>query len=332
MIVSGANLTALFTSWDVVFNRAFAAYPSYWSDISTVTRSASKRQEYPWLKRTIAMREWLGERVLQALEVNDFSIVNKHFEATEEISRDDLEDDLQGVYEPMISELGRITAVHPDLMIFGTIRAALASIDNPSGAAYDMAGLSIPVPVCYDGVTLFSADGHPVGKAGATTPVPNIVTSGGSNPYWVLVDASRAVRPFLFQIRKPYEAVHMVAPTDEWVFNKNSYRYGVDGRDAAGPGLWQLVYASNADLTPDNFGAAKAAMREIKNDNGLPFGAWSGASQKQRYLVVPPALEDEAERLLHQEWGPGEGALAATPQKNIFYNTAQLIVSEYLSI
>jgi len=102
----------------------------------------------------------------QALEVNDFSILNKHFEATEAIDRDDLEDDLQGVYAPMISELGRLTGVHPDLMIFGTVRAALASIDNPSAPAYNLADLSIPTPVCYDGVTLFSANGHPGGQGG----------------------------------------------------------------------------------------------------------------------------------------------------------------------
>lgn len=330
MEISAANLTALFTGFDIIFQRAFNYYPSYFADIASVTRSQTKRQEYPWLKRTIAMREWLGERVLQALEVNDFTILNRHFEATESIDRDDLEDDIQGVYEPVISELGRITKVHPDLMIFGMIKAALANIDNPSGAAYDMGGISVPVPVAYDGLTLFSANGHPVGPAGNTLATyPNINTSGGSNPYWILIDGSRAVRPLLYQLRKPYEAVHMAAPTDEWVFSQRKYRYGVDGRDAAGPGLWQLIYASNADLsTPANYDAARTAMRSIKNDNGLPFGAW--ANSKGRFLVVPPSLEGTARRLLHSEFGPGEGGNAATPTTNIWRNDAELIVSEYL--
>jgi len=329
MIISGASLTALFTGFDLIFQRAFDYYPSYFADITSVTRSSTKRQEYPWLKRTLAMREWVGERVLQALETNNFSVINRHFEATEAIDRDDLEDDVQGVYEPMISELGRITKVHPDLLIFGMIKAALASIDNPSGAAYDMNGVSVGVPICYDGVTLFSAAGHPVGPAGDTVAVPNINDSGGANPYWILLDCSRAMRPLLYQVRKPYEAVHMAAPTDEWVFNQRMYRYGVDGRDAVAPGLWQLIYASNADLSvAANYDAARTAMRQIKNDNGLPFGSWANA--KGRYLVVPPSLEGVAKRLLHAEFGAGEGANAATTQTNIWKGDAEIIVSEYL--
>ncbi len=329
MEISAASLSSLFTGFDVIFQRAFDYYPSYFADICSVTRSNTKRQEYPWLKRTVAMREWLGERVLQSLEVNDFTIINRHFEATEAIDRDDLEDDVQGVYEPVISELGRITKVHPDLMIFGMIKAALANIDTPSCAAYDMDGLSIPVPICYDGMTLFSATGHPVGPAGNPIASYANVNSGGSGAYWILIDASRAVRPLLYQLRKPYEAVHMVAPTDEYVFNQRMYRYGVDGRDAVGPGLWQLIYASNQDLSvAANYDAARTAMRQIKNDNGLPFGAW--ANSKGRFLVVPPSLEGTARRLLHAEFGPGEGGNAATPTTNIWRNDAELIVSEYL--
>lgn len=329
MEISGESLGALFTGFNLTFQQAFDYYVSYFADITSVTRSNTKRQEYPWMKRTIQMREWVGERALQAIEAENFSVINRHFEATEQIDKDDLEDDVQGVYEPMIAELGRITKIHPDEMVFGMLKAALANIDDPSGSAYDMSGIKVPVPVCYDDVTLFSSDGHPVGKAGATVDVPNVNTSGGDAAYWVLIDASRAMRPILYQLRKPYEAVHMVAPTDEYVFNNRMYRYGVDGRDAVAPGLWQLAYASNADLSdPANYDAARTAMRQIKNDNGLPFGSW--ANRKGRYLVVPPSMEGIAKRLLKQERGPGQGTNAATSQDNIWFNDADLIVSEYL--
>ncbi len=331
MEISGASLQVLFTSFDTIFQRAFDAYPSYFADIATPTKSSSKATVYPWMKRTPQMREWLGERVLQAIEATAFTVINRKFEATEEIQKDDLEDDQQGIYEPLIAELGKITRVHPDLLIFGMIRNGILNVDNPNGASIDLAGVSIPVPICYDGKTFFS-ESHPVGPAGDTTPVANIDSSGGPiNPYWFLLDASRVMRPFIYQIRRPFKAVHMAAPTDEYVFNRDAFRYGVDGRDAAAPSLWQLAYASNSDLSdPANYDKVRTAMRSIKNDNGLPFGSW--ASRKGRYLVVPLALEGIARRLLHNEFGPGEGAMAATPQNNIWLNDADLIVSEYLSL
>ncbi len=331
MEISGANLQILFTGYDMIFQKAFDYYPSYVADIASFTKSTSKATIYPWMKRTIQMREWLGERVLQAIEATAFTVINRKFEATEEISKDDLEDDQEGTYEPAIAELGRITKVHPDLLIFGMMRAALAGIDNLSAGSIDLAGLRIDLPVTYDGKTLFS-DSHPVGPKGNTVAISNINHSGNANaPYWILVDASRIMRPYLYQLRRPFKAVHMAAPTDEYVFNRDAFRYGVDGRDAAAPGLWQLTYASNTDLSdPANYDAARTAMRNIKNDNGLPFGSWAYA--KGRYIVVPPSLEGTAKRLLKTEFGPGEGGNAATVTNNIWQNDAEIIVSEYLSI
>ena len=43
--------------------------------------------------------------------------------------------------------------------------------------------------------------------------------------------------------------------SDEAVFNRREFRYGVDGRANTGVGLWQLAYASNMDLSnPANYG------------------------------------------------------------------------------
>ena len=181
----------------------------------------------------------------------------------------------------------------------------------------------------YDGQPFFSAS-HPVGLMGQPATATSNVNSSGSGAYWYLLDASRAIRPFIFQLRREYAVTRMSTLSDEAVFNRREFRYGVDGRANTGVGLWQLAYASNTDLSnPANYGAARAAMRAVKTDAGVPFGALS--SRNGVYLVVPPSLEEVARQLLNSEFMAGAGASASVATTNIWRNSADLIVSEYLS-
>jgi phage major head subunit gpT-like protein len=322
MEISAANLTALFTGFDVIFQRGFEKPPSYYDKIASVTRSSTRQTVYPWLGRTTQFREWLGDRTLQALEAHEYTIVNKAWEDTVEIDRNDIEDDQFGVYEPIIEQLGWDTKVHPDVLLFTMIKNAVANIDTTGANAV----------IGYDGKTFFSAE-HPVGPMGAgrrQKATANVVTTG-AGPYWFLLDAGRAIRPFIFQLRREYAVTRMNTPTDEAVFNRHTFRYGVDGRANVGVGLWQLAFASNTDLSnPANYGAAIAAMRSVKTDAGLPFGSWS-SPETAKFLLVPPALEEVARQLLNSEFMAGAGASATVPTTNIWRNSAQLVVSEYLA-
>jgi phage major head subunit gpT-like protein len=226
MEITTANLTALFTGFDVIFQRGFEKPPSYYEKIATVVRSASRQTTYPWLGRTTKFREWLGERVIQALEAHSYTIVNKDFEDTISISRNDIEDDNYGVYEPVIEQLGWDTKVHPDSLLFSMIKNAVTTPSNV---------------LAFDGQPFFSAT-HPVGPLGAASDprdtVASNVNSSGSGPYWFLLDASRAVRPFIFQLRREYAMTRMNTLTDEAVFTRREFRFGVDGRANTGVGLW----------------------------------------------------------------------------------------------
>ena len=318
MEITAANLTALFTGFDVIFQRGFERPPSYYEQIATVVRSTSRQTVYPWLGRTTHFREWLGDRVVQALETHSYTIVNKDFEDTISISRNDIEDDNYGVYEPVIEQLGWDAKVHPDVLLFTMIKSA---VTTPSSV------------LAYDNLPFFSAS-HPVGPLAAAGDVRDStasnLNSSGTGPYWYLIDASRVVRPFIFQLRREYTVTRMNTLTDEGVFNRREFRFGVDARANTGVGLWQLAYASNTDLSnPSNYGAARAAMRSIKTDAGTPFGAL--ASRKNIYLLVPPALEEVASQLLHSDFMVGTGTSSSVSTGNIWKNTAELVVSEYLS-
>jgi phage major head subunit gpT-like protein len=327
MEISGANLTAVFTSFDPRFNQGFELAPSYYEKISMLVPSSSSQTLYNWMGRTTGFREWVGDRVLQQLEAHGYTIVNKTFEDTVSIPREIIEDDQWGTFAPVIEQLGWDAKTHPDQLIFGMMKAAV------NGAPATIGKITVPVPIGYDGVNLYSAS-HPVGpanEAAEDSTVSNI-NSTGSGPYWFLVDGSRPVKAFIFQKRREYAVNRMNALTDEHVFSQKEFRYGVDVRCNAGVGLWQLTYASNTDLTnPGNFAAAVQALRQIKSDAGVPFGAWSGPPTS-KFLVVPPALEEAGEQLLHASFGAGNigGAVSGIPIANIYLNKATLIVSEWL--
>jgi phage major head subunit gpT-like protein len=51
---------------------------------------------------------------------------------------------------------------------------------------------------------------------------------------WYLLDVSRPLRPFIFQLRKAPEFVALFSPTDPNVFWRKKYVYGVDTRGNAG--------------------------------------------------------------------------------------------------
>ena len=330
MEISGNNLTTLFTGFDTIFQKGFEMAPSYYEKICSIVPSSTSQTIYPWLGRTTGFREWVGDRVLQALEAHAYTIVNKTFEDTVGIERERIEDDQYGVYSPVIEQLGWDAKTHPDQLIFGMMKAAV------TGSPVTIGKITVPVPICYDGLNLYASN-HPAGPAGEssasfTTTYSNL-NSGGSGSYWFLVDAARPIKPFIFQKRREYAVTRMNTATDEAVFAQRLFRYGVDVRCNAGVGLWQLTYASNTDLSnPGNYASAVAALRQIKSDVGVPFGAWNGPPTT-RFLVVPPSLEEVARQLLHATFGAGSigGAVSTIPIANIYLNDATLIVSEWLS-
>ena len=64
---------------------------------------------------------------------------------------------------------------------------------------------------------------------------------------WFLLDVNKPVKPLIFQRRKAPQFVTKDAPTDENVFSRKEFLYGVDSRDNAGFGLWQLAYGSTGE-------------------------------------------------------------------------------------
>jgi len=296
MLINSQNLIAARTGFKTVYQNAFDGAPSDYEKVAMTVPSTKSQEVYPWLGTTTKFREWIGDRVVQNLATHDFAIKNKSFENTIAVGRDDFEDDSLGVYAPIFQQLGLDAKAHPNELVFALMKQ----------------GFSLP---CYDGQYFFDTD-HPVGLQGQETSVSNF--AGGTGEPWFLLDITRAIRPFIFQKRRDYQFVAMDSVTDEAVFTKKEFRYGVDARVNVGLGLWQLAFASKQELESDSYASLRAAMGSQKSDAGKPLGI------RATLLVVPPSLEKAGLEVLKAE----RDAYGAT---NVFRDTAQLLVTPWLA-
>ena len=281
MIITPGTLAALFTAFKAEFQNAQAATPTDWARIATSVPSSSASNTYGWLGQFPTFREWIGERVLKNMAAHSYSITNKKYESSVGVPRDSIEDDEIGVFKPLFSEMGRASTAHPDELVFGLLKAGLTTL-------------------CYDGQFYFDTD-HPVYPStdgtGEAVSVSNY--QDGAGPAWYLLDVSRAIKPIIFQNRRPYALKAMTSMDDENVFMRDEYRYGVDARVNVGFGFWQFAYCSKAPLNAENYGLARAAMKNFKADGGRPLGINPGL------LVVPSQLEGAARTILVKDANGG---------------------------
>lgn len=297
MLLTTTNLTKLYTGFKSTFANAFAAAPTDWEKVAMEVPSATEQETYGWLGSTTRFREWLGERVIQNLKTHDYTIKNKDFENTVGVERGKIQDDTYGVYQPFVGQLGQDAKTHPDELVFAMLKQ----------------GFSTP---CYDKQYFFDTDHPVIGADGSPTFVSN--SGGGTGEPWFLFDTSKIVKPLIFQKRQDYNFVRMDDPTDESVFSRKLFRYGVDARVNVGFGLWQMVYGSRQPLTPEAYGAARTALMSMKGDNGKPLNV------RPNLVVCGPSFETAALQILTAE----RDSMGAS---NIYRDTAKLLVTPWLA-
>lgn len=240
MIINRAALDGIFTSFRADYQAGTLAAKPLKDRFAMTSQSSTREETYGWLGAYNSLREWIGDRQLNGLVAHGFTIKNRTFENTVSVSREDIEDDMIGVYSGAFQLMGADAAMHPDKLIFELLRAGTTS-------------------TCYDGQNFFDTD-HPINPDSATAgTVSNCdMVNPSDAPEWVLMDTSKVIKPFIFQRRKDYTFVAKDQDSDENAFMRNEYVYGVEARVNAGYGLWQLAYGSNKDLSYANYATARA--------------------------------------------------------------------------
>jgi phage major head subunit gpT-like protein len=293
MIINAEGLARLYTAFTAVFNAAFQDIQTWYERAAMTVPASTRIMDYRFLLDFPMVREWLGDRQISSLEPKAYQVETKDWEATIEVDRNDIEDEQLGLYNPIVAALAQEAKKHPEKLIADLMSGGFTT-------------------ACYDGKNFFAAD-HPVGLGAASN------FGGGSGTAWFLLDTNRAIKPFIFQLRRGVELVRMDRNDDEHAFMRKKYRYGVDYRGAAAYGLWQLAYSCKESLNPTNYAAARGAMMSLTNSEGRPLGI------KPSLLLVPPSLEAQAREILQAQFIIGDPNTGGT-KSNVWQGTADLLV------
>jgi len=293
MIINAEALARVYTAFSAVFNSAFQATETWYDKVAMTLPATTRIMDYKFLLDFPMVREWIGDRQISSLEPKTYQVESKDWEATIEIERNDIEDEQLGLYNPMVAALAEEAKRHPERLIADLLK---------SGATNQ----------CYDGKAFFALD-HPVGSQTMAN------YEAGSSTGWYLMDKSRAIKPFIFQMRRAVQLVRMDRADDEQVFMRKKFRYGVDYRGAAAYGLWQLAYCSTQELNSTYYSMARAAMMSMTNAENRPLGV------KPNLLIVPPGLEAQAREILQAQFIIGDPSSGGS-KSNIWQGTADLLV------
>ncbi|MES2987674.1 MAG: Mu-like prophage major head subunit gpT family protein [Pseudomonadota bacterium] len=299
MIINSANLAGLRTGYSTAMQAGQQVAAKPMADrIASRVPSSQKEQKYGWLGKLPDVREWIGDRVVQNISEADYAIKEKKWELTVAVDRDDIETDNLGHYSLLFQSIGESTISKPERLVWDLLLAGFTTN-------------------CYDGQFFFDTDHKVLDKDGAEVSVAN--TDGGAGSPWFLLDTSRVIKPIILQVRRDFgKLVSKDKDTDDNVFDRNEFVYGVDARMNVGYGFWQQAWGSKQALDAAHYAAARAALSSMKGDYGRPLGI------TPNLLVVGPSNESAGRKLLTSELGTGG-------ETNEWKGTAELLVVPWLA-
>lgn len=145
MLVNSATLAQLRTGFSAAFNRGFSSVQTHADRIATTVPSSAAENLYGWLGAIPGMKKWIGEREIQKVADNGYTIKNEPFELTIGVKRDDIEDDNYGIYTPLMQSMGESAGLHKEERVAEAVKAGFDT-------------------KCFDGESFYSTK-HKVGKA-----------------------------------------------------------------------------------------------------------------------------------------------------------------------
>lgn len=268
-----------------------------YTKIATVVQSTSASTGYGFLDQVPKIREWLGSRVLHALNDYEYEIKNKKFEATVRVPRTDFEDNDYGKYGLLFEDFGREADSFPNDYVFNLLKNGHQN-------------------TCIDGQNFFDTD-HPVGHQDPQS-VRNLYTDGNPvNEGWYLLDTSRVIQPLIWQERVKPMMTSLNKEENENVFLHDEYLYGIRARGNAGYAFWQLAARCTNALMDVNFSEVYDSMCSLKGDNGSPLGI------KPNLLIVPPSQRQAAHALIKRQF-------LENGESNINFEAVEIMVCPYL--
>ncbi len=297
MKINSANLDALRVGFQTAFQGGLEMAPVDSPKIAFEIPSTTKEERMGWIGKMPNVREWVGDRVVQNLNEYDYTIKNKDWEETIGVERNVIEDDTLGIYNTLFAEMGQSAVGHRETLLFGALKNGFAS-------------------KAFDGQNFFDTV-HPVLNAdGSQGTYAN--TDGGAGQPWFLMVSKRLLKPIVWTNRKPFTFVARDKVTDDNVFMKKEFVYGMDARYNVGYAFPQLCWGSKQPLNAANYTIARAGILGMKGDYGRPLGLIPDL------IVTGPANEQAARQVVKNMQQAG----GAT---NEWYGSAEVLVSPWLA-
>lgn len=136
MDINRANMQALFTGYNRIFQDAFQSYAdtTYAQFVGEVNAGTSQI-DMPMLEQLTGMREWVDVREIKNLKSDKLTIKARFFEDTVAVKREDVEDDQYGLYNSLFQTMAQNAANLPN-DITNELLAAAASAKWMDGAAF----------------------------------------------------------------------------------------------------------------------------------------------------------------------------------------------------
>ncbi len=126
-----------------IFQQTYNDTQAEAKQLATIVTSNDLSEKYVWLGNFPNMKEWVGDRDVEALQDFGYSLENKLYEATVTVPRLHIEYDKVGLYKPAIEQMAQ------NCKLFGSELVATVLLAGTTG-------------LCYDGKTFFATD-HAVG-------------------------------------------------------------------------------------------------------------------------------------------------------------------------
>lgn len=134
---------------------------------------------------------------------------------------------------------------------YGAARTMMKSMKDNEGRSLNLNPNVLVVPPALedDANALMTVERFEDGRPNIYKGTATVVVSGDleTDTEWHLLDASKAIKPIIFQPRKKPVFVALTDLSNEAVFMRKEFKFGAEARGAAGYGLWQMAVGSTGE-------------------------------------------------------------------------------------
>lgn len=182
MQITPSNLQILFTGIETRFWQAFTLEQLFYEKLCTTYPVGTEQWISAWVPMTDKLREWTGSRIVRTPAPQTYMVPIKPWEGTYGVDKFKVQDDTYGVYNPVITNLGKQAAKLPDYQLRDLLQNQGAWTGSFQLGTEGIAHWNTSVPV----------DFYDASKG----TYPNDYTGGGVTVNGILVGGALAANSF----------------------------------------------------------------------------------------------------------------------------------------